>query len=867
MRCIKAIVAFVIVACATLLAQAPNPVPMIDQPLVPNSAVPGGAGFGLTVNGTGFVPTSVVNWNGIGLPTTYLGPGQLTANVPASNIAGSGTVSVTVTNPLPGGGISEATLFSITTPTTSLTFTDSVINRAAPPISVVVADFNSDGKPDLAIVNTDIVPPPSDDCSPGGTISILLGIGDGTFSTGGTVYLGCTSEGATGVAAKAGDLDKDGNTDLLITYIAAGNVETVAIFNGNGDGSFSKLGKILGGFDPDASQVKIADFNGDGQLDVAFPYNSFYCGAITIYFGGGSAGSAGLDGCTSFDEWLLVGDFNHDGIVDMAATAATGVPIFLGVGDGSFTLAPLLPAFRPMTAGDFNGDGLLDLAFSDASGSLRVFLGLGDGTFTEKSGQPSSYSDTTYIDTIDFNGDGRLDLAVANSAGAVSVYFGNGDGTFENGVAFNTGHPQASSEDFHTPVGFADFNADGRIDLVVANYGDSSVSILLQAAVGNVNPSALSFGSQNLNTTSSPQPIRLSNDGSAPMMISSVQITGDFQIQTNGCVGSLDPGSHCDVAITFTPTDQGTRLGSLTFNDTATNTPQTVSLSGIGTMAQATSTLFTSSLNPSRYGQTITLTAVVVPAVSGTPTGTVTFFDGASVLASAQLSAGTTVLAVSSLAAGNHSLTAAYSGDPTFSASTSTVLVQIVAKASVAVTLSSSLNPAYVNQLVAFSAVVSAVGNMPSGSIAFKKGTAVLATVPLVNGNAVFTTTFTKSGNFSIFADYSGDLNYFPKTSKAVRQEVNKYPTTTTLTSNPNPSSHGQPVTFTGSVSSAGPIPTGKVVFKYGSKLLGSKPLVNGVAVLTTSALPLGTLSITATFNGDTESGKSTSPAVVQIVN
>jgi hypothetical protein len=101
----------------------------------------------------------------------------------------------------------------------------------------------------------------------------------------------------------------------------------------------------------------------------------------------------------------------------------------------------------------------------------------------------------------------------------------------------------------------------------------------------------------------------------------------------------------------------------------------------------------------------------------------------------------------------------------------------------------------------------------------------------------------------------------------AVKQVVKKYATSIALTSSPNPSAHGQPVMFTATVTSTGPTPTGKVVFKDGSMLLGSAPLVNGVAAKTTSKLPVGTDSITATYSGDVESEKSASPVLTQVVN
>jgi hypothetical protein len=195
------------------------------------------------------------------------------------------------------------------------------------------------------------------------------------------------------------------------------------------------------------------------------------------------------------------------------------------------------------------------------------------------------------------------------------------------------------------------------------------------------------------------------------------------------------------------------------------------------------------------------------------------------------------------------------------------ILRQKVPPPSVSVTLTSGGDPSYVNQPVTFTAVVSASPYSPTGSVTFKQGATILGTVPLVDGQASFTATFTKAGSFPIVASYSGDQNYRAKNSNQGEQIVNKYTTATYLSSSPNPSAHGHPVTFTAAVSSAGPLPTGKVAFKNGSASLGSGDLVSGVATLTKSNLPSGSLSITATYEGDAESEQSTTPALVQAVN
>jgi len=386
-------------------------------------------------------------------------------------------------------------------------------------------------------------------------------------------------------------------------------------------------------------------------------------------------------------------------------------------------------------------------------------------------------------------------------------------------------------------------------------------------AVGRVSPSSVAFGGQPLNTTSAAKKVSLFNDGDFQMTVSSVTTTGDFAVQTNNCVNGVKPGTHCDVFITFTPTQLGARAGTLTFVDSATNSPQTASLTGVGT--STTTTSLTSSPNPSALGQAVTLTAVVVPTFNGTPTGTVTFRDGTTTLGTIALNLGAAELVTSTLSGGSHSLTAAYNGDAVFLPSTSPIVTQVVKQGLAAVTLGSNPNPSFVNQPVSFTAVVTGVnGVVPTGSINIQQGGLILATVQLVNGQAVFSTAFSSSGTRSVTAVYSGDPNYPGATSKVLKQVVKKYATSTTVASSLNPSVYGEAVNLTAQVTSGAPnTPSGTVTFKSGGSALGTVPLVNGFALLTKTNLPAGSLATTAAYNGDGVNSKSTSSVLTQIVN
>jgi hypothetical protein len=134
----------VLVGIATLVpaALAQNPVPLINQPLVPDAVKPGGAGFTLTVNGTGFVSGSVGHWNGSARPTTFVSRSRLKASILSSDIAKAKTASVTVANPTPGGGTSNVALFNATTPTSGILLARSDLGAG---VSVATGDFNGDG--------------------------------------------------------------------------------------------------------------------------------------------------------------------------------------------------------------------------------------------------------------------------------------------------------------------------------------------------------------------------------------------------------------------------------------------------------------------------------------------------------------------------------------------------------------------------------------------------------------------------------------------------------------------------------------------------------------------------------------------------
>jgi hypothetical protein len=287
----------------------------------------------------------------------------------------------------------------------------------------------------------------------------------------------------------------------------------------------------------------------------------------------------------------------------------------------------------------------------------------------------------------------------------------------------------------------------------------------------------------------------------------------------------------------------------------------------------------TASPNPSSFGQAVTLTATVIPPFSGTPSGSVSFYDGTTLptltlLGNGTLSGGQAAFNTSTLSTGTHSITVVYGGDSNFIGSTSAIFTQTVNSApsrGTQTTLTSSLNPSLIGEPVNLTATVSGSGGTPTGSVTFMDGsTTIVSGVALSGGTATYQDPSLSAGTHSLTAVYSGDTSYSSSTSAKLSQTVyNSSPATTTkLASSANPSAPGQAVTFTATVTPSGPgTPTGIVTWWDGTTELGSFALNGNSASLTTSTLSLGAHSITANYGGDAVFAASTSAVLTQTVS
>jgi len=334
------------------------------------------------------------------------------------------------------------------------------------PVGIEAADFNGDGKLDLAVVNDN-----------DNTVSILFGNGDGTFKSQTLV-----SVGTEPTSLGSGDFNGDGKVDLITSNVSAG---TVTVLLSKGDGTFTRVDSPTGIHAPDFSALAVGDFNHDRKLDVVVSGNA----QLLILLGNGDGSfqaATAIPGSTPDNiNVVLAADFNHDGKLDLVEEGIVGtIFVLLGNGDGTFR-QPVFSqggAAASLVSADVNGDGALDLLATDqVLSTIDIMLGNGNGTFSQMRNIPlarTSYSPDAAV-AADFNGDGKLDLAVAETNfphGLISVQLGRGNGTFEKpvtspliGSAINNGDLMLA----------ADFNGDGRTDLVILDDYGAGFEVLL----------------------------------------------------------------------------------------------------------------------------------------------------------------------------------------------------------------------------------------------------------------------------------------------------------------------------------------------------------------------------------------------------
>jgi hypothetical protein len=566
------------------------------------------------------------------------------------------------------------------------------------------------------------------DAAPTGTVSILdidngnavlgsatlhAGVANPGFVDAGTIS---TPRELATLASAVGDFNGDGIPDVAVTQIANGDAGTIVVLLGNGDGTFTASDQSLRvGTDP--LSIAAGDFNSDGILDLAVANALDH--TVMVLLGNGN-GTFTMKSTTSikgrYPAYIAVGDFNGDGIPDLATADGNSstVTVLLGNGDGTFApgvetpLASLFPA--SIAVADFNGDGIQDMAVADGTGAITMLLGKGDGTFTSSATDLADGFSPTSVAAGDFNGDGIPDLAVASwdnpqEVGRVTVLIGKGDGTFSEEQTFATGADPMT-------ILARGFDGDGFLDLAVLNYLSDYLTVLL----GNGDATFTEF-----------------LDGPSVDIQSFSMVSGDFN-------GDGLP----DLAVVNGANSVKTLLANP--NQAATAVVSGISAAGLAsahvvasfpgdsrydrsvsepiklTALLAPTVKLTALPNPVAYGALATLTATVT-GNGATSTGTVSFFDGETQLATATLNGGgVAALSTSSFGTGLHPITANYSGDSNYCSATSAAASLIVDAPAKATPMLSWPPPAAVNYGTPLSATqldanaINAIGLLLAGT-------------------------------------------------------------------------------------------------------------------------------------------------------
>jgi hypothetical protein len=422
-------------------------------------------------------------------PTNYSIPGNVLA-LAAADFNGDGKLDLVV----PSGG-SSAALYVLLgngdgTFGSPIAYTSSLLSIYS--TSITIADFNGDGKPDVALTNSD------------GTdaVAIVLGNGDGTFQNPPLQY----SAGLLPAALVSLDVNGDGRPDLAV----AGGYSTLSYFSltaliNRGDGTFPNPTNFPVLQYPYSAVV--GDFNGDGNTDIATT-SCTQTGGVSVLLGKGDGTfQAQLDSPTGQGPTVMAAaDFNGDGKLDLVVADSTPtsqlLSTLIGNGDGTFqnNISQTVPAILgSLAVGDFNGDGKPDLAAVGINAStVSIFLGNGDGSFAAPVQYSTGQTQVSPPALVgDFNGDGKLDLAVATPNG-IAILRGNGDGTFQQATLVPPLSPSAPQENL---LALADFNGDGKLDIVeitptnIINVGLGNGDGTFQQAAGFQIPSILNAAS------------------------------------------------------------------------------------------------------------------------------------------------------------------------------------------------------------------------------------------------------------------------------------------------------------------------------------------------------------------------------------
>jgi hypothetical protein len=496
--------------------------------------------------------------------------------------------------------------------------TGSPVSLGTSPIGNVVKDFNLDGKLDLAI-------------SQSGGVAILLGNGSGGFTQAAGSPL---STGASPLFFDSGDFNLDGKPDLALQNFNGNNV-TILLGDGNGGFTQAAGSPITVGTGPEA--VTVGDFNLDGKPDLATANAT--SNDVTILLGNGSGGFTQAAGspiaANTAPFYISAGDFNADGKLDLTTPNSDPnggkITILLGNGSGGFTQAagsPINIGLTPTCSviSDFNTDGKLDLAIANSfSGTISILLGNGAGGFANATGSPITIGVGTsprFLALSDYNRDGKMDLAVnKRNSNQVVILLGNGSGGFTLLASpIATGVQPAT-------VGAGDFDRDGKPDLVAVNNTDKNANIFLNTCVTGDPP------------TITAMPV--SSTAGSPSMISQIATVSDIQDAANTLAVTVNSGASATV--------NGVTVSGISVNAAGTVTADVIAACG-ATTADFTLRVIDSSTLFTEATLTVTVTPNPAPTLGNYPTATIPQGGGTTVTPDAAPSDNGTITSVTASA-------------------------------------------------------------------------------------------------------------------------------------------------------------------------------------------------------------------------
>lgn len=722
--------------------------------------------------------------------------------------------------------------------------------------TVFTGDFNGDGHQDFIVQSV-----------LGAGVTVFLGKGDGTFQTG-VSYTG--PHNITSVLLA--DMDGDGHPDLVVS----GFGNTIDILHGNSDGTFatsSSGGTSYGG--PGTTLLAISDFNADGILDIATASDN----GISILLGKADLSYAfpvPYSGSPTPNSAVMA-DFNGDGYKDFAEIAPGGIALTFGAADGTLQSTDLYDLgegqqLDAVAIADFNGDHVQDIAVNVAAPTPVILLGKGGGKFNVPVVSPGKgNSPATFLATGDFNGDGKADLLLTGVGVGSSgtVLFGNGNGTFGSPLMLST--PSMSD---YGRVALGDFNHDGTTDIVSLDYEELDVLLGQKNETFTVKPYSYFF----LASSNGSAAADFNGDGKLDLVVSQDE-ANTLQILTGNGDGTFQLGRQLAAASLPQAIVAGDFDGDGKIDIVACfgfqNLLQIFYGNGDGTFQDAVNM-------PLQRGYT----QMAVADMDGDGKPDLIFTDGSviSIIRNtgnrtfgpeehflAGVIAGFAVKDLSGDGLPDIVVANGNSGNGS-SPTTVTVLINQGAAHTITGQLTATPEPVNYGQPFTISLAIAAEGvglPAPTGSVAISIDDAPIATIPVTGLNLSYADANHPSlptGTHTIVAAYSGDTNFLASTFTISLQIVpDTYPTTTTLVGTPTTVLTGQTVRFTAAVTSPDAninYPNGivgAVVFRDGTTNLGTSRLNSGsIAIFDTALLSTGMHSVTASYLGYTAVAQQT---------